>query len=290
MSDSAISGTVIKSNTIDDDTLQAVKRKSITEPKRNSRKAKRRYLVKQIILLLVAPVSLITLWEIGGNLGYINNGILPSPHKLVNTTLHLIENGKLGMNLAVSGIRVVQGFAIGAAGGIMIGLAMGLSRTINRILSSLVGVLRPIPMIAWIPLLILWLGIDEESKIAVIVIGSFWPVLLNTIHGIQSVDQKLLEVTKILEKSTGEVLLHVIIPSALPSIFTGIRLGMGTAWTCVVAAEMIAASKGIGYMITYAREISQPNVVLVGVLSIGIVGLLIDTIILRLQIRLLRWN
>jgi sulfonate transport system permease protein len=122
------------------------------------------------------------------------------------------------------------------------------------------------------------------------VIGSFWPVLLNTIHGIHSVDNKLIEVGAILEKNKLQILRRIILPAAVPSIFTGIRLGMGTAWTCVVAAEMIAASRGIGYMITYARELSQPDVVLVGVFAIGLVGLLIDTGIQHLQRHLLKWN
>jgi sulfonate transport system permease protein len=145
-------------------------------------------------------------------------------------------------------------------------------------------------MIAWIPLLILWLGIGEEPKVTVIAIGSFWPVLLNTIQGIHSVDPKLLEVASILEKSKWTVVTKVVLPSALPSIFTGIRLGIGSAWTCVVAAEMIAASQGIGFLITYAREMTQVHVVLVGVFSIGLIGLLIDTLILKLQNHILKWS
>jgi sulfonate transport system permease protein len=201
-----------------------------------------------------------------------------------------IENGKLSRHLIISFQRVLRGFTIGAGIGIVIGSLMGLSQTIHRVLNSLVGIFRPVPMIAWIPLLILWLGIGEGSKISVIVIGSFWPVLLNTIHGIHSVDNKLIEVGVILEKNRLQILWKIILPAAIPSIFTGIRLGMGTAWTCVVAAEMIAASRGIGYMITYARELSQPDVVLVGVFSIGLVGLLIDTGIQQLQRHLLKWN
>ncbi|WP_024834434.1 ABC transporter permease [Ruminiclostridium josui] len=246
--------------------------------------------IRNIIYLLIAPVFVLLIWELGCKKGFINTMILPSPSSLLDTTIHLIENGKLGGHLKISGIRVVQGFLIGTVSGVVVGSIMGLSRSINKILSAFVGILRPIPMIAWIPLLILWMGIDEESKIAVIVIGSFWPVLINTIHGIQSVDLKLLEVAKILEKSTFEILIRVIFPSALPAIFTGIRLGMGSAWTCVVAAEMIAAAKGIGYMIMYARELSQPDVVFVGVISIGIIGLLIDTLILKLQNKVLIWN
>jgi sulfonate transport system permease protein len=243
-----------------------------------------------IFLKLLAPVLLILVWYVASAVGVLNANILPSPVRVFQTLIKLITNGKLGQGLLVSGLRVIKGFVVGAVIGIVLGVLMGLSKTLNKILSSLVSIFRPIPMIAWIPLLILWLGIGEESKVAVIIIGTLWPVLLNTISGILSVDKKLLEVAQVLEKGKKEILFNVILPSAWPSIITGIRLGISTAWTCVVAAEMIAASSGIGYMITYARELSQPDVVLVGVFTIGLVGLLIDFIIMRIQKRLLRWN
>lgn len=246
--------------------------------------------VNNIFLKVVAPVLLVLIWYLGSVTGIINKHILPSPVKVVATLIKLIGNGELAEDLLVSGGRVIKGFALGATIGIVLGVLMGLSKKLNKILSSLVSIFRPIPMIAWIPLLILWLGIGEDSKVAVIVIGTVWPVLLNTISGILSADKKLLEVARVLEKSKKEILFNVILPSAWPSIFTGIRLGVSTAWTCVVAAEMVAASSGIGYMITYARELSQPDVVLAGVFTIGIVGLLIDFIIVKIQKRLLRWN
>jgi sulfonate transport system permease protein len=244
----------------------------------------------RILLSVAAPAAIIVLWYASTAGGRGVSGILPSPLVVLSALKINIANGKLARHLVISLERVLRGFSIGASVGIVIGSFMGLSRTIHRILNSLVGIFRPVPMIAWIPLLILWLGIGEGSKVSVIVIGSFWPVLLNTIHGIHSVDNKLIEVGAILEKSKLQILRRIILPAAVPSIFTGIRLGMGTAWTCVVAAEMIAASRGIGYMITYARELSQPDVVLVGVFAIGLVGLLIDTGIQHLQSHLLKWN
>jgi sulfonate transport system permease protein len=244
----------------------------------------------KIFLSVVAPLTVLLLWYFSTSGGRGNAGILPPPLEVLNTLRLNINNGKLGRHLIISGERVLKGFSIGALAGITIGSIMGLSKTIHRVLNSLVGIFRPVPMIAWIPLLILWIGIGEGSKISVIVIGSFWPVLLNTIHGIHEVDPKLIEVGEILEKHKLQILTKIVLPAAFPSIFTGIRLGIGTAWTCVVAAEMIAASRGIGYMITYARELSQPDVVLVGVFSIGLVGLLLDTIIQQLQRNLLKWT
>lgn len=250
-------------------------------------------LTKSILLntvKIIAPILLIFAWYYGAVSGKINQALLPSPGRVWNAFVTMIKDGRLADSLLVSGVRVLRGFIIGAGAGVIIGVIMGLSKVLNAFFSSLVGILRPIPMIAWMPLLILWFGIGENSKNAIIAIGSFWSVLLNTIHGIQSVNPKLKEVATVLEKSPRVVLLKVMLPAALPGIFTGIRLGMGVAWSCVVAAEMIAASKGIGYMIMYARELSQPDVLLVGMLSIGFVGFLIDTGILWLEKHLLKWN
>lgn len=251
---------------------------------------KKKFSPAQIIISISAPVLLVIIWEISSNLGLINQSILPSFSKVVETAAKLIESGKLQAHVITSIGRVAKGFLLGACLGVIVGTIMGFSRFFNRFLGSLVGIFRPVPMIAWIPLLILWLGIGEETKVSLITVGTFWPVLLNTIHGIQSVDPKLLEVAKILKKNKPTVIFRVVFPSAMPAIFTGIRLGMGSAWSCVVAAEMIAASKGIGFMITCAREVSKPAEVMVGVFVIGITGLLIDVVIQKIQKYILKWN
>lgn len=253
-------------------------------------KKKKRICVKNIVISILAPILLLAVWQVSSMAGILNKSILPSFTYVLQTGADLIKSGKLQGHILISISRVAKGFCIGTVLGIGIGTVMGFSKFFNRFLGSLVGILRPVPMIAWIPLLILWMGIGEETKVSLITVGTFWSVLLNTIHGIQSVDPKLLEVAKILKKDRVNVTFKVVFPSALPSIFTGIRLGMGSAWSCVVAAEMIAASKGIGFMITYAREVSKPAEVLVGVAVIGMIGLLIDTLILKLQKVLLKWN
>lgn len=245
--------------------------------------------LKDFIISILSPILLIVVWETFSRLGYINESLLPSFSTVIQTITTLLKKGTLQENIMVSLIRVSQGFLLGSLLGILIGMLMGFIKPLDRFLRPLVGLLRPVPMIAWIPLLILWLGIGEESKITLITVGAFWSVLLNTISGIQSVDGKLLEVSKILKKSKFETVFKVILPSALPSMFTGIRLGMGASWSCVVAAEMIASSKGIGFMITYARQVSKPDEVLVGIIVIGLIGFLIDAIILKIERRLLRW-
>jgi sulfonate transport system permease protein len=202
----------------------------------------------------------------------------------------MITNGQLKKHLLVSAFRVVKGFLLGSGVGLVLGVLCGLSNMWNDVLGSLIGTLRPIPMIAWVPVLILLLGIDEGSKIALIAIGTFWPVLINTSRGIRNTDKKLLEVGIILEKSRFQMLTKVILPAAFPFIFTGIRLGVSSAWSCVVTAEVIAAAAGIGYVIMYARELMQPDVLLIAILTIGVVGLVLDVTLLRVEKRALRWN
>ncbi len=187
-------------------------------------------------------------------------------------------------------MRVLQGFLLGSGLGVLLGIGLGLSPRLERALWLVSGFLRPIPTIAWIPVMILWMGIGESSKVTVIAVGSFWPVLLNALRGVRDADPKLLEVAKVLQKSTKTLLFGVILPSAFPSIFTGLRIAMGIAWASVVGAELIAASSGIGYLIMYAREVSQPDVMLAGVAVIGLTGILIDWVFSVLEERLLPWN
>lgn len=247
-------------------------------------------IIKNVVIALIVPILIIILWQFLSDNGTIKSAILPSPHVIYNAFLNVVESGELFKNLYISISRVLKGYAIGAFLGIVLGIIIGLFRGAEKSLDLLIGFLRPIPIVAWVPVLILWMGIDEGSKVTLIAIGSFWPILINTIHGIKSADKKLLEVSTILEKNKLETLLKIVFPSALPSIFTGLRIGIGSAWMSVITAEIIAATSGIGYQIAYARELSQPDVMLVGVFSIGIVGFLIDYLIKKLQVVIIKWD
>jgi sulfonate transport system permease protein len=242
------------------------------------------------LLPLVLPLLLLVFWELLSRKGLVRPTILPAPSTIWETGRDLLVSGELLRHLAVSLWRVTKGFALGAGFGLAGGLVIGLNPKAERAVSLITGLLRPIPIIAWVPVLILWMGIDEASKMTVIAIGSFWPVLLNVVHGIRNTDRKILEVATVFQKSRGTLLVQVILPAALPSIFTGMRIGIGIAWMSVVGAELIAASSGVGYLIMYARELSQADVMLVGVVSIGVTGLAIDYLIRKLERRLLRWN
>lgn len=230
------------------------------------------------------------MWEFLSDRGVISSTVLPAPSVIGATFLDLLLSGEIFIHVGISFWRIIQGFAIGSFLGVALGILIGLNKGVEQATSLITGILRPIPIMAWVPVLILWMGIDESSKITVIAIGSFWPVLINVIDGIKNTDKKYLEVAKILEKNKRTFLLRVILPSALPSIFTGLRVGMDLAWRSVVGAELIAASAGIGYMMSYARELSQTDVMLAGVLCIGLVGLLLDVVLKKIQAHFIKWN
>jgi sulfonate transport system permease protein len=259
--------------------------KSLKKKLQTSRKSAGKF-----VFSCVVPLVLLAVWELCSDTGVIKSTLLPSPWLIFRTFVDLLLSGELFTHLSISISRVLQGYFIGAFFGIFIGVLCGLFKKVDSALSLILGFLRPIPVIAWVPVFILWMGIDEASKITVIAIGSFWPVLVNVIDGIRNVDKKYLEVARILEKNKIQILTKVIFPSALPNIFTGLRVGIGIAWMCVVGAELIAASSGIGYLIMYARELLQSDVMYVGVFSIGITGFLIDKLLLIIERKLLKWN
>ncbi len=245
---------------------------------------------KKIILSLILPVVLVILWEIGGRTGSINPSLFPTPGRIFQAFLKTMGNGKLEANIFVSLRRVFLGYLAGAFLGILAGVIMGLSETVHTVFSVIFEVLRPIPIMAWVPVLILWIGIGEPSKVIVIMIGSFWPIFLNTYDGIRNVDRKYIEVAQIFRKKRLQTIFEVMLPAALPSIFTGLRVGIGSAWVSVIGAELIAASAGLGFMISYSRELAQPANMYVAVLVIGIIGYFINVIIKKVEVKLLKWN
>jgi sulfonate transport system permease protein len=248
------------------------------------------YKIQSVIIAAIIPVLIILYWKLASDRGIINTNILASPDSVKDILVEMVNDGKYAKNVSASLQRVVEGYLIGAILGLLIGTFIGLYKNFNRALVAVIGILRPIPPIALIPFFILWLGIGETSKITVIAIGSFWPVLLNTIQGIQEADIKLLELANVFGKSKLVIFFKIILPSAVPAIFTGLRLGISQAWTCVVTAEMIAASAGVGFMIQYARELAQPDMLLLGIITIGVIGVVIDLVMIFLQKKIVYWK
>lgn len=236
-----------------------------------------------VILSLLLPVLILVAWEMAVNAGKLNGNVVPAPTTLWKTFVELVSSGKLQQGLLVSFQRVLIGFLIAAVLGVVIGFFMGLFASVNRALASLVNILRPIPTVALVPIFIIVMGVGEAANISIILIGALWAVLLNTIAGVMSVDRKLMELAYVYRISKVKAVFKIILPSALYNIFTGLRLGIGGAWMSVVAAEMIGATSGIGYMIMFAKALSQAANMYVLVLVIGIIGFLIDRILLFFQ-------
>jgi sulfonate transport system permease protein len=246
--------------------------------------------VRAVLLYLVLPAALLSLWQAASELGYIRPILLPPPTKVAVTFAALVANGDLARHLGISLLRVLEGFAVAAAIGLPLGIGIGLSRTLDRMTDLIVQLVKPIPPIAWIPLAILWFGIGEGGKVFIIFLGAIFPILVNTVDGIRQTDHRFVELARILEVSRSRFILRVVLPGALPSIMTGLRLGVVVAWICVVAAELIAASSGLGYLIMEARQLMQTDQVLVGMITIGAMGKLLDVVLRAAERRLITWK
>lgn len=242
------------------------------------------------LLYVAGPLLLLALWQGLFELRLIRPILLPPPSKVAQAFWSLAASGELFGHVAISVLRVLEGFAAAAIAGLALGLAVGLSRPVDRATDLLIQLIKPIPPIAWIPLAILWFGIGEVAKVYIIFLGAFFPILVNTIDGIRQTDHRYVELARILEVPRLRFITKVVLPGALPAIMTGLRVGIMVAWMCVVASELIAASSGIGYLIMDARQLSQTDVVLVGMISIGVLGKLLDVALKALEARLITWK
>lgn len=231
------------------------------------------------LVKLVLPILIITTWYFVTSYGIFTSAILPPIDRVFGAFVKLVKNGQLQEDVTISLLRVVKGFSIATILGITIGTLMGTSKIIYNLFAMTLNAIRQIPMLAWIPLIILWFGIGEESKIAIIILGAYFPILLNTMSGIKNTDQRYVEVAKLYQLSPWETFRKVYLPSALPHILVGLKLGLGISWVAVVAAELIAASSGIGFRISDARSLMMPEVVIVGMIVIGTIGLLMDKLL-----------
>lgn len=235
-------------------------------------------------------IAIVCVWQYMEYIGSLNPVTLPAPQTIYEKFIDMIVSGSLTQHLLISTGRVLQGFALSAISAVSLGLVLGLSRRCYRITDLIIQLIRPIPPIAWIPLVILWFGIGEESKIFLIFLGGFFTILVNVIDGVHRIDSKLLEVAQVMETPKWKYISQLIIPAALPSIFTGLRVGIASCWMCVVAAELVASSTGLGYMIMHARQFSQTPVVIVGMITIGVIGKLTDSVLKEIEKRAIKWR
>lgn len=231
----------------------------------------------------IIPILFLIIWEYAGRTGKIDVSILCMPSKIWDSWMELWQKGKYQTYLLVSLGRFLKGFLLGTAAGLCLGTLLGLSKRVRVYLSPVTSLLRPIPLLAWVPIVILSLGVGEFTKTFLIAIGCFWEVFLNTMDGIKGVDLKYIEVAEVLEKRRMTTILHVVFPAAFPSIVTGLRAGFGNSWKSIVASEMIGASSGIGFIISYARETSRADLMYIGLVTIAIIGLILDIILIHVQ-------
>lgn len=246
--------------------------------------------IKEYGMGILIPLFVLAAWYYATTYRDISPAILPSVQSVGEQLVKNTMNGRIASDLLVSLWRVLKGFAVSAVLGIVLGILMGISVTANRLLSLCIHMIRQIPMTAWIPLIIMWAGIGEASKVVVIVIGAFFPILVNTLDGILSTPKSYIEVAKLYRLNHWEIIRRVYLPSALPQIFTGLKLGLGTSWMAVVTAEMMAASSGVGFRMSDARSLMQPNVVIVYMIVIGVVGVLMNKILVLLAKVLTPWS
>lgn len=271
-------------------------------------------LFSALTLPLLAPLTALWVWQHSA-VAIGNDVVLPTVGQVAYLMFHPTENllqmGSMAMNVWISCLRVFGGYMAGLLLALPLGILMGHYKPVNRLLGSLVEILRPMPPLSWIPLLLAWFGVAslatlfgvEEGEwyillnsikftmLIVIFIGAFFPILLNTVHGVSGVPAALIDSARVLGASERDIFFKVLLPGAVPSIVTGMRLGLGGAWMCLVAAEMMPGSiSGIGYLITHAYTVARTDIVMAGMISIGIIGLLIDVTFRAVEDRCFAWK
>lgn len=238
----------------------------------------------------LVPIAILLLWEYAARAGVLSTRVLPEPLAVVKSAWALIQSGDMWANVKVSAWRALLGLAIGGGVGLVLGLWTGLFRPFEVALDSTVQMIRNIPALAMIPLVILWFGIEEEAKIFLVALGVFFPVYVNTFHGIRSVDAALIEMARSYGVKGFALYRDVILPGALPSILVGVRFALGLMWVMLIVAETISAQSGIGYMTMNAREFLQTDVVVVGILLYAVLGKLADVLAKAIERVALRWH
>ena len=238
----------------------------------------------------IVPLAIIVIWQAGCEIGFVPVRVLPAPSDVALAGWKLLLSGELARNIWVSFWRASVGFVIGGSIGFAFGLANGLSQLSSKLTDTTLQMVRNVPHLALIPLVILWFGIDESAKLFLVALGVFFPIYLNTLHGIRSVDPQLIEMGRIYGMTDVELFRRVIFPGALPSIFVGVRFALGIMWLTLIVAETIAASSGLGYMAMQAREFMQIDVVVLSILIYALLGKLADSASRLLERLTLSWH
>lgn len=246
--------------------------------------------VVQRLLPWLLPLALTVLWQLSSTLGWLSTRVLPAPLSVLEAAWTLAESGELWTHVRISAGRALLGLAVGGGLGLALGLLTGSVRWLETLLDSTIQMVRNIPALALIPLVILWFGIEESAKLFLISVAVFFPIYINTFHGIRNVDPGLIEMGRTYGLSRWGLYRQIILPGAMSSILVGLRFSLGLMWVILIVAETISAQAGIGYLTMNAREFLQTDVVLVGILLYAVLGKLADVFAKGLEKYWLRWH
>jgi sulfonate transport system permease protein len=251
---------------------------------------KRRAFDWRILLGFFLPVGVALLWEAAVTFGLAEGRLMPPPSRIAATLWGLAQTGELWTHTWMTLWRVLVGFAIGALSGIVLGALSGSSRTLRQLLDPTLQALRAIPSIAWVPLFILWLGIFEASKVALIAVGVFFPVYLGIAGAILSVDRKLVEVGHVFRLSRVKLARRILLPAVLPEAVIALRSGLGLGFMFVVAAEFMGASEGLGYLLVDGQQMGKPDQILAAIIAFALLGKTADSLLVSATKPLVRWQ
>lgn len=243
------------------------------------------------VLVFIVPALLLIGWFVTTEVthAFLPNQ-LPSPIQVLLTARDLLVSGDLVKHLVASIGRVALGFAIGSLAALVVATAVGLWRPVEQLLDPTLQGIRSVPSLAWVPFLLLWMGIDEAPKITLVAIGAFFPVYVNAVSGIRQVDRKLVEVGYVFGLGSLELVRRIVLPAAAPYLATGLRVGLGQGWLFLVAAELIASTRGLGFMLIDGQNSSRPDIMLVGILALALLGKASDGSLRAVERRVLHWN
>jgi len=242
------------------------------------------------LLSWLMPIVVVAIWELLAQAGWLSPQVLPAPTKVVKTAVKLATSGSLSSDLGVSLLRAIVGFVIGGSVGFTLGVLVGFSRVAEAAIDRSVQMIRAIPFLAVLPLVIVWLGVGEAEKIFLVALGVTFPIYINTTLGIRQIDPKLIELGRIQGLSPLQLIRRIVLPGALPSILTGVRYAMATAWLALVVAETIGAQSGIGFLAMDAREFLRTDVIVLTIVIYALIGVAADAIARFLERRLLAWH
>lgn len=242
------------------------------------------------LLAWPVPLTLLLLWYVASRHAWIPPQVLPAPEDVAHTLAGLWTSGELQANLAISALRVAGGFGVGLLGGLALGAAIGLSPTLRDYVYPTFKAFSQVPVLGWLPLLMLLVGIDEALKVILIAKAAFVPVALNTYKGIGSVPVRYLEVARVLQLTRWQTLARVVLPAAAAPVWNGVRYGLTHAWLALVVVELLASSEGLGYMIVYGRQLFQLDMVLAAVVVVGVIGFALDKVLALAEGAVLRWR